>query len=396
MKIGITASIRKNGSIWLNGILQNSLMMYDLLQQIDFVEYVSIIHIGEELQSYHYPLEQYNIEHWKNANQMTDRFDLIISLGAMPPTSAMNKFLEKESNRYVMYKGGNTLVNNMEMIMYDGLSAWPKIKNSTLAETNYTRVDEIWMVPQQEFHNKQYYEVAYDTKSRVVPFVWSSKFIEEDNLNEIKNGKKSAMFDGFNIEKWKLVSFEPNMGILKNMIPITWSVEHAYKTNKDWLDVFISTNAKGLMHNRQLLDSVKNLEIAKDEKLKLEPRWTIVSALSTFTDMVVSHQWGNPLNYAYLDTVYFGYPLVHNAHLCKDIGYYYEGFNVKEAGDQIIKVTKQHIKDTNYLNRQREIIKRYTIENKQMVEQYGKLIKNLYSKNEIDNKRYDWKTNTLK
>jgi hypothetical protein len=395
MKIGITASIRKNGSIWLNGILQNTLMMYDLLQQIDFVEYVSVIHIGEVLEEYHYPLEQYNIEQWKNADQLTDRFDLIISLGAMPPKHALDKFLEKEGNKYVMYKGGNTLVNNMEMIMYDGLSAWPKIKNSTLVETNYSRVDEIWMVPQQEFHNKQYYEVAYNTKSRVVPFVWSSKFIEEDNQNEIKNGNKSAVFNPENIEKWKVVSFEPNMGLLKNMIPITWSIEHAYKTNKDWLDVFISTNAKGLMKNKQLLDTVKNLEIAKDKKLKLEPRWTIVTALAKFTDMVVSHQWGNPLNYAYLDAVYFGYPLVHNAHLCRDIGYYYEGFNVKDAGDQIIKVTKQHINDTNYLNRQREIIKRYTIENTEMVKQYGRLIKNLYDKNEIEDKRYDWKTNTL-
>ncbi|MGF6856516.1 DUF2827 family protein [Paraburkholderia sp. CI3] len=53
--------------------------------------------------------------------------------------------------------------------------------------------------------------------------------------------------------------------------------------------------------------------------------------LAQNTDIVISHQLENPLNYFYLEVRWQGYPLVHNAHLCADLGYYYRDNDVEEG-----------------------------------------------------------------
>ena len=144
---------------------------------------------------------------------------------------------------------------------------------------------------------------------------------------------------------------EPNTSILKNMMPIIHSMEWAYKQSKDLFKSFNVTNAKEFLDNPILITIGKVLEINKDKKLVFDRRWPISNLLGLRADMVVSHQWGNPLNYAYLDVVYFGYPLIHNAHLCQDIGYYYSDFNLKEAGDLIVQVARTHKENKEYTHR---------------------------------------------
>jgi hypothetical protein len=55
--------------------------------------------------------------------------------------------------------------------------------------------------------------------------------------------------------------------------------------------------------------------------------------MSNYCDIAVSHQWENPLNYLYFDLAWMDWPIVHNAHLCKDIGYFYNEFNYEEGGN---------------------------------------------------------------
>ena len=206
----------------------------------------------------------------------------------------------------------------------------------------------------------------------------------------------TPFFDDKVFDKWKVASVEPNLSVLKNILPIIYSCEYAYKKNPDAFEEFNITNSSKLIKNKTLIDIVKNFESHKDKKMIFDGRYNIIQVISKFADMIVSNQWGNALNYAYLDVVYFGTPLIHNAHLCQDIGYYYEDFKIKDAGDLILKVIEERKSDKEYTKRHREILKRYTIENKEMINQYELLLKNLFEKNEIDGKQYDWKTNLLK
>ena len=377
--------------------------MYDALSAIDIVERVTVLNIQTELDlSKERYLDGYNflVLNQNNLKYVREQFDLIITLGAVPPKEWVDSFKQKESNKVVIYKGGNEFINQIEMILYGQFKGWPGVDiNSKTIVKNYTNADEIWMVPQQEFHNKDYFEIAYKTKSRVAPFVWSPKFIEKSaNLIKTDNPTAEAIFDNKKFDKWRLVSIEPNMGVLKNMMPIINYVEYAYRNmsdmQKESFEKLIITNAAGHKSNKELMNTIHQMDIIKANKVAIDARFPIMHLLSSFAEIVVSHQWGNALNYAYLDVCYYGVPLIHNAHLCQDLGYYYEDWKLKDAGDLIIKVMEERKSDITYMNRQREIIKRYTIENLAMLESYKKLLLNLWS-NDLDKTTYDWKTNTI-
>ena len=115
------------------------------------------------------------------------------------------------------------------------------------------------------------------------------------------------------------------------------------------------------LKNSTLLDFAGSLDIHKEKKLAFDARWPITALLAGDHHMIASHQWGNPLNYAYLDIVYFGFPLVHNAHLCQDIGYYYKDFEVKDGGELIVKAAEERKNDVDYTKRHHEILKRYNV-----------------------------------
>lgn len=401
MNIGITSFFKKEGdSIWKNGISQNVLMLADLLSSIDSYK-VSILNIGEasisDIRKIPF-IENYNIDilDISTIDRIKNQYNLIITLGGMPSDNLLNIFKSNKDNRIVFYKGGNDFVNQIETILYGQYRGWDYIKMKDKKLNFSSLCDEVWFVPQQEFHNKDYYEIVYDSKSRVVPFVWSPSFLEKSHKLINKELDNTPYFDDKNFENWRFVSFEPNMSILKNMMPIIYYMNYSYKNlkNKDLIEKLIITNSKGHKENTDLIHAVKDLMLFKDKKISFDNRYPIVYVLSKFSEAVVSHQWGNALNYTYLDASYFGIPLVHNANLCKDLGYYYEDWKLKEASKQVLKVIDERKSDKSYTERQRKILYRYTKKNKDMVDQYKILIDNLWSDN-IGNNIYNSKENLI-
>ena len=61
--------------------------------------------------------------------------------------------------------------------------------------------------------------------------------------------------------------------------------------------------------------------------------------------MLVCHQILNPLNYLYLDAVYLGYPVLHNAYMCEDLGYYYKGSDTIEVAKMLSYILENHDKN---------------------------------------------------
>ena len=101
--------------------------------------------------------------------------------------------------------------------------------------------------------------------------------------------------------------------------------------------------------------------------------------MSKHCDIAISHQWENPLNYLYLDLAWMGWPILHNASLCKDVGYYYEGFNYYEGSELLNYILTNHEANANeYLIKNRKIIDVYIPTNKSLQEKYKNLIENLF------------------
>jgi len=131
-------------------------------------------------------------------------------------------------------------------------------------------------------------------------------------------------------------------------------------------------------------------------KISFTSRYPVTHYLANGADVIVSHQWENPLNYSYLDVMYFGFPLVHNADMIKDAGYYYSDFNVNEGYNQLKYAIEEH--DNNleeYKLRNQKVLDRYTVKNQDLLDTYEKLIENLFEKDKHQlSYNYNWQTNT--
>ena len=99
-----------------------------------------------------------------------------------------------------------------------------------------------------------------------------------------------------------------------------------------------------LLKNKYFMGMIRNLDAVNRTKplIKFIPRYPVATFLAEETDVVLAHQWGNPLNYSYLDAIHFGYPVVHNAEFIKDAGYYYKDFEIYDGMKQLDVAINQH------------------------------------------------------
>ena len=81
----------------------------------------------------------------------------------------------------------------------------------------------------------------------------------------------------------------------------------------------------------------------------------------------------NPLNFLHLETLYLGYPLIHNSEPINETGYYYQ--NIEDAVDQIKYAFENHKKTSNnYLTKAIEIIDRFNPLRENNINNYKKLL----------------------
>ena len=85
-----------------------------------------------------------------------------------------------------------------------------------------------------------------------------------------------------------------------------------------------------------------NTEAGVDKVATVESRFNLADAMGRDGGIIVSHHWENGLNYLYYEALYGGFPLVHNSPFLKDIGYYYEGFDIWDGVKTLERAALQH------------------------------------------------------
>ena len=225
--------------------------------------------------------------------------------------------------------------------------------------------------------NLHYWKTLYRTNCIEVPFIWAPTMLEQ----YIKtNADKTFTYKAREVAK-NCVIFEPNINTFKWFFPALLvcenacrikpeNVGHVYITNID------SSQVDGRKFNIDYLNKiVKSLDLYKAKKISIEKRHQSLTFMANHADIAVSFQSENPLNYLYLDLAWMGWPIVHNAHLCKDVGYYYEDYNYEMGGAVLAEVIQNH--DANaetYMARNRAVIDRYLPTNKELQARYKELI----------------------
>tara|TARA_R110000822_G_scaffold2711_2_gene12614 strand:- start:96 stop:1295 length:1200 start_codon:yes stop_codon:yes gene_type:complete len=394
LKIGITLGLRSNTeSIWTNGIKQNVLMFIHLLKQSKNNYDVCILNIFDVDFSEKKPTYLKDVDVFNFKEKFMD-MDLIIMMGSQVHNQYINKFKEDKNKKFIGYKCGNNYVIHMENVLFK--------ENKDQYFEYETTFDELWYIPQQDETNKGFFSTLYRTEAFIVPFIWHDKFLKESVI-DIEDGFKNGRYKKgykYNSQKEKKVIgiMEPNINIVKYGLIPSMIAEESFRSEigKNHIQKLMITNGEKLKTNHEFLSIIKTFDLYKEGKITAESRFQTAFVLTQYFDILISHQILNPLNYLYLDAVYLGYPVLHNATLCKDLGYYYENSDTKEGAKMLNYILTEH--DNNiqeYHERNDLVLQRYHADNENLIETYDKLIYNLFNggnKNLIYNpntNRYD-------
>ncbi|MEM4987271.1 DUF2827 domain-containing protein [Collimonas sp. H4R21] len=363
LRIGITIGLhQENESLWNNGIKQNAVYLAETLKQCPSVASVHLVNTTAVAITAALPWDQ---ARWPTVSfeQAKDNLDVLIELGGQI-SADQTAYLKTQDCRLISYCCGFEYVHVMQSVLFNR----PMWGYDLFVNQRY---DAIWMVPQVATNSQSYFETLRRRPAQVVPFVWDPIFVNQRSQGFDHHGEYRPRPG-----PKRLTVMEPNNDIVKFCMYPAFIAEEAYRQQPQNIEILQVTNAERLARESKEFIAVMNqLDIVRQHKAVFLGRFDTPQFLSQMTDVVISHQIENALNYFYFDVCWQGYPLVHNAYMCSDLGYYYEGNNVKDGSRRLLEVLGTHDGGwQDYLARQRQVLNRYLPGSPQVTVEYERLL----------------------
>ncbi|MFC5427363.1 DUF2827 domain-containing protein [Paraburkholderia denitrificans] len=368
-RIGITIGLlRPDETLWNNGIKQNAVFLADALRHCPSVASVVLVNTTSVPLTSALPWDL-SRHPTLDFNDAKDQLDLVIELGGQVD-SARTEYLKARGVRLVSYCCGFEYIHAAEAMIF-GKSLW----GGNLFVND--RYDDLWVIPQVAGNSQSYLEVMRRQSGRVVPFVWSPEFIEARCREFPHNGIYRP-----HVGSRRLTVMEPNIDVVKFCLYPILIAELVYRERPGAIDLVQVANALSLAQGHvDFIALMNQLDIVREHKAVFTGHHDTPTFLAQNTDIVISHQMENPLNYFYLEVCWQGYPLVHNASLCPDLGYYYEGNNAQRGAARLIEAIDYHdLHAESYRTWQRRLIGRYAPGNRAVVRTYQALLDQLLSR----------------
>ena len=300
---------------------------------------------------------------------LQEPFDVFIELGGQLNEAQVN-MLKQQSGRLVSHCGNLEYVRAMESMLFN------QPKEDSRLFTNQ-RYDSLWTTPQVENISRSYFEVLQRQESHSVPFVWSPVFLQERTAALPHRGEYQPRTG-----PRRLSVMEPNTDIANFCLYPTLIAESAYRARPDDIAILQVTSADHIAKNSTDFAALMNrLDIVQDKKAVFLGHRETPAFLAENTDIVISHQLENPLDTFHLEVCWQGYPLVHNAYMCSDLGYYYESNDVVSATAQVFDAMDLHdTQAVRYREQQRVAIGRYAPDNVAVTTVYSALLDDIMSR----------------
>lgn len=357
--------------IWSNGAGQNMYFLKQCLEQIDGVESVYFVYWRNDKNtlSDNMKLDLMDIELYE-ADEVVEKTDILIE-GTLTLEPEIEQKYREHGAKIVSYRMGNDFIGDMEKMVHHlpGARAF-----------NGTKYDAVWMIPQHMNTNRCYLEIMTKAPVYEVPHLWSPIFLEE-MASHVKEPFTFGYEQG-QIEKngARVSVLEPNISVLKNcMIPILIG-EEAYRNHPELIKHIYLCNTFDIKDDSAIFNYIGYTSAVKSNVMSVETRHITPLFLAEYTDIVVSFQWENALNYVYYETLYGKYPLVHNSPMLKDkhVGFYYDGFDAYDGERQLINAIKTY--DTDFESHQawnQKLFDEVSPDNPENIRKYQILIEKL-------------------
>lgn len=368
LRIGITISQGSPGeSLWLNGIKQNALYLAEALRHVPSVQSVQLVNMNDaSLNGAPWDLARWPLVRFMDVK---DGLDVLIELGCAVGEQG-TEYIKQRGTRLVSYCCGVEYVIAMQAMLFNRPMWGDQLRINQ-------RYDAVWVIPQVAPTSLHYFQTLRRHTVDVVPFVWDPALLQERSRG-LPHGGEYRPRRGAR----RVCIMEPNGDVVKFCLYPVLIVEEAYRRAPDAIAMMHVTNTGHLANrNPEFTGLMQHLDVVRNHKAVFLERHETPQFLSEMTDVMVSHQWGNPLNYFYFDVCWQGYPLVHNASLCRELGYYYPDNDVPAGCAQLL-IAMAHHDDTwhAYLQEQRRIIAPYIPGHAALTESYAGLLAGLMSR----------------
>lgn len=367
MKIAITS--RFNYSFFSNGLNQNIVLLYEILESIGAEVCFLDFTFEENCEKFeaHEFINNKNLTNWKDFKKQKDQhIDILLCPGIAPNQdiySTIKKANPKSKICAVHY--GNNLMTDIHKLYF---SEKPELY--AFEETNF--FDFCLYSPHYAFA-KDYMSLSKECEALELPYIWDPKFIKKEAENVGADLRYKP------VARQNIAVVEPCLNISKtNFIPLLTILQLLKEKPHIFNEAYIFSNKLG----KDCIQPAKHLNTQTvlreyPKRVYFDPRQKIVNIFKNDNPIILAHQFYNELNYIYLEALYYDFPLVHNSPPFENAGYYYKEFNIREAVTRITEAAEKH-NDT--LDEQREsnrkIIDKYSLKANQSKTQ--KLIERIY------------------
>jgi len=353
MKIGILT--KPADTFFSNGCNQQSLFVYETIEQIPNTECILLVKGDQQI------LDKHTLNIEKNLHNLSS-FDIIIFLSHKITNVSTLKIIKSQNIKIICYNCGNEYYIYQEDIIFD--------KHNYITDSSYYKYyNEIWSIPNYT-KDKYFYETLYNIKFKTVPYVWNTTLIK---------GYRDIHYDAQNITNntKMLLICEPNSQITKTCMVPLMICERLYNSGYKNIKILLLSKPE----TNQFKIFLATLNIYKNNRVELYPRLVYFSIIKQLKDKgsdiyLVSHHRDNPLNFLHLETLYMGYPLIHNCEYYKNSGYYYT--NIKEGAEKLeYAINNHHTNILEYSISTQKTLHKFSPDNNTNITLYNHLLNNI-------------------
>jgi hypothetical protein len=366
LRVGITLGPRdSHAGPWRKSIDQGAMFLCLALRQADNVQSAFLVNATDVAPDHGLPWDT----RWQpvfSFDEVRDRLDVLIELGGQLDAQR-TEYLKRRGTRLVSYCCGPEYVSAMQAVQFER-----RLRGRDLFVNQ--RYDAVWIIPQVAENSRGFVEVLRHRRAKVVPFVWDPVLLER-RCAGLRAGGLYRPRQG----PARLSVMESNLDVLNFCLYPLLIAEQAYRCRPDALRFLHVTNCERFAStNEDFIAIMSYLDLVRDGKTAFVGRHDTPEFLAEMTDAVISHQWSNPLNEFYLEVCWQGYPLIHNATMCHDLGYYYPGNDVERGAQVLLEALVAHDRAWElYRERQRRAIARYLPRSPAVVRAYADLLDEL-------------------
>lgn len=375
INVAITINITdESESFFTNGIKQNAIILRDCLVKAPMVNECYYMNFGKQKDLSKSPWKEY--EPWiiHDFKEALEKIHLYINVNIFMNEPEINAAREKGA-KVINHVMGNEYYGFLENVLFktDHPSIIRKIKG----------LDASWISPHLYENNKALFEVLYDAPAYVGPYIWSHRFLDH-HVEELKKKGYAGVYQPSGEPQKRISTFEPNIGMNKTAIFPMIIAEKFYEKYPNEVQKFSMFGTAHVKDKKPFLKFALDLHVNRAKKMFFEARYPIAWALMKHTDILLSHQQDCDLNYLYFDAAWLGFPVVHNAAMIPELGWYYPRFDDEKAVKQLHEVITVFDKvpgyREEYLKNSREYISKFLPEHERNVKGYNDLIIELFKK----------------